>query len=360
MIDYLNKPGKELLLDLVNDDNKSTFTFEQVSFGPPVVVSMNQDERNTSCVVTADPTSPWYGSTPIYYERLFFERMFVDQDVEASSDEVQNDAQLLAALNAEFGLEMQPTDVTITGTYPRPGHKGEVTVTAKPGSYVYLGEFIVTFVGNKIQLIDYITHKVLDGLNYIPGPPVFVTKPRQFNAMSLAGPAADADGAFLFYPTTKDAMTFQGTNAEVQLALAGNKPGKISKGAGGAYDFAAADVTEIALSIALTDASEAAGDVLSQYDVFLRFSFLEDGAEQTVSSKLIKKPAGGEYRFVTEDEEPSDLVFNILPNASGKVLQFSLFNETLRSGEIKSVSLVAVRKDTFAARVVLHVPMVTA
>ncbi len=353
MIDYLNKPGKELLLDLVNDDNRATFTFEQVSFGGPEVNSMNQDERNTACLVTALPTSPWYGSVKVNYERLFFERMFVDQEIELSSNQIQNDAQLLEHLNAEYGLELEPTDVEIVGPYPESGRAGTVLMKAKPGSYVYLGELTIGFVGDKIALPDYITHTILDGFYYPPGDVSGLTKPRNAyeqrvstNSWNEAGDSLKLD------PALVGVYYANGNNTELFMAIGPDQAGRFPR-VDGKYDMSSVSVENFVYTIDLQDVShiDAGLSLLDVYDVRLRVAGATDGTPWSTEYKMVNTRGSAQWENMQDAED----FFNV-DLVDQHVFQGKVNLNDRVASDATSITLAAIRKESMAPRLLAHLP----
>ena len=341
MIDYLNKPGKELLLDLINDDNDATFTFDDLIFGPPVELSQNQDERNTACTVTASPASYWYGPVTTRFERLFLDRMFIDQEVEFSAKEVVSDATLLEAMNAEYGLQLEPTDVEIIGAYPGEFGSAALTVKAKPGSYVYLGEMVVQLIAEKIMLPNYITHTTLKGFQYPEALPGHVGKVVNSYTESLTLPGMD--------PSIVDHVFYEvGTNQEAIVGVGANMDGKV-KWSNGGHEVDP-DAKYMVLFELANPASLAEGAKLdSLYDFRLRI----DGSRE-IEYKVVAEGEGYVLREnVAEDATPEldDIVLTV--SESGLKLQ-ALVDLVAIGGTIRSATAVAIRKVGFGPRVLGH------
>jgi len=341
MIDYLNKPGKELLLDLINDDNDATFTFEELIFGPPVELSKNQDERNTACTVTASPTSYWYGPVTTRFERLFLDRMFIDQEVEFSAKDVVSDATLLDALNAEYGLKLEPTDVEVIGAYPGEFGTAELTVKAKPGSYVYLGEMVVQLIAEKIMLPNYITHTTLKGFQYPEAVPAHVGKVVNAYTEALTNPGMD--------PSIVDHVFYEvGTNQEAIVGVGANMNGKVAWSNGG-HDVTGGAKFMVLFELANPASLAEGAKIESLYDFRLRVE-----GNREVSYKFMAEDGN----YFLRQEVTGDAVVDLddiplVASASGLKFQALVDLEAIIGG-VQSATAVAIRKAGFGPRVLGH------
>jgi len=340
MIDYLNKPGKELLLDLINDDNDATFTFDELIFAAPVQLSLNQDERNTACTVTASPTSYWYGPVTTRFERLFLDRMFIDQEVEFSAKEVISDATLLDAINAEYGLQLEPTDVEVIGDYPGEFGSGTLTLRAKPGSYVYLGEMTVELIAEKIMLPSYVTHTTLRGFQYPTAKPSHIGKVLNAYTESLTNPDMD--------PSIVDHVFYEvGTNQETIVGVGANMDGPV-KWSNGGHEVLPGTKYMVLFEVANPVALEDGATIDSLYDFRLRVV-----GDREVTLKMHVEEGVYLLREEVTEGEPSVADIELTASANGLKLQALVDLEAL-FGNLVSATAVAIRKDVFTARVLGH------
>lgn len=340
MIDYLNKPGKELLLDLINDDNDATFTFDDLIFQAPVQLSLNQDERNTACTVVASPTSYWYGPVTTRFERLFLDRMFIDQEVEFSAKEVISDATLLDAINAEYGLQLEPTDVEVIGEYPGEFGSASLTLRAKPGSYVYLGEMVVELIAEKIMLPNYITHTTLTGFQYPTVKPAHIGKVLNAYTESLTNEGMD--------PSIVDHVFYEvGTNQETIVGVGANMNGPV-KWSNGGHEVVAGSKYMVLFELANPVSLEDGATIDTLYDFRLRVV-----GDREVTLKVHAVDGGYVLREDAVEGEPAAADINLTASANGLKLQALVDLEALY-GNLVSATAVAIRKEGFTARVLGH------
>lgn len=138
----LNKPSKELLLDILNATWKKAYTLSQVDF-EELRVMPKDHVMNTQVTVKPIGTVPGLKEPKnVYYNRLnlaLFGKKFGGKngvlDVQDSS--FTTIAQLLPQINAAFGTAMDVTDI-VDGPIPA-GKK--LVIKAHPTSFVYFGQF---------------------------------------------------------------------------------------------------------------------------------------------------------------------------------------------------------------------------
>lgn len=150
-IDIL-KTGQANFLELANTANGQTLTAEQMTIGAPVVYSDDTDgnPRNTQVTISALPGSlEFKGSQTLRYTRLSLADLLADyefQSVEGSTIE-----DVLAKVVSDLGLV--ESDVTLVETVMPDwedemidGETSPLTLRAVEGSYLYVGDGIVTVV----------------------------------------------------------------------------------------------------------------------------------------------------------------------------------------------------------------------
>lgn len=217
-----NKASDLLVLDLINDTNVNEDTqlsidlkVGEVVFGKPVAIAPNtpikpvdpvepgegggedgetptepvsattdlgtllkaapQDEVmkdwNTELLVTATRSSPYVGSVTVEYDRLDLERLFRNIAVNLDVKGAKTTSDLLARLNARYGLAIAKEEV-VEEPVPERNEENPVvnhTIKIKDTSLVYIGELAVTIgedadVGERLNLV--ITKTRLDGMHY--------------------------------------------------------------------------------------------------------------------------------------------------------------------------------------------------
>ena len=144
MSQSLKKPGRALVLDLINIANALTFVESDFTWGQPVSVTGRTDGRNTAVEITSTGNNTLVGSQTLYYNRLDLTQLFNGIDL-AFEDvpELVSTQDIIDRLNAQFELALDETDIVIEPLV-RDGEPPFVNVLkAQPGSYAYIGE--VTF-----------------------------------------------------------------------------------------------------------------------------------------------------------------------------------------------------------------------
>lgn len=160
----LNQPSREVILALINRDNGSSLTFEEVTFDPPVA-NPPAWVRNTTVTVRALDGSSVTGTRDVYYDRLDLGVQFSRTIPVVVADYLNTTHDALPYINEAYNLQLSEEDIIeefITGN----SH----TFKAAPTSYVWLGEvtFNILPVGddNDISLAEDIIQPVLDGFIY--------------------------------------------------------------------------------------------------------------------------------------------------------------------------------------------------
>jgi hypothetical protein len=141
----LNKPAKDLIIDLLNESNREyldalklkDLTEGNISLGTP---SANEEpaKHNTKIVVNSVVGGGFYNSVPVSYDRLSLSVLFSKlNQVRLDVRHPTSTSDLLPRLNKKFGLQLSPDDIvvqTITGA------RGDtVTLTAQPEALCYIG-----------------------------------------------------------------------------------------------------------------------------------------------------------------------------------------------------------------------------
>lgn len=106
----LNKPSRELLLDLINRTNniEPPLTFDQIDFDPPVALKpalVNIFKSNTKVIVKDLLSSGYINSRLVYYDRLAIGDLFEDEEVIVSVDFASVE-EAVTAFNESYGLAL--------------------------------------------------------------------------------------------------------------------------------------------------------------------------------------------------------------------------------------------------------------
>lgn len=207
----LNKIGRHLLLDLINRENSTAFTFEDVVFGTPAVIPNPVGFRNTRVTVSAKSGGRYVGHRTVDYQRIDIAQLFKPQYRRMYATGVSNTATLIAQINVRFGLQIEPTDVVSefidTSVLP-------VTYTLKfrPESYAFIGQVELELVGQLPNLSDVITVNLLDGFHYPSEPIIANTAPQHITGSGDLLVASGIAGNKMFIGRNDEAEIFVGVH----------------------------------------------------------------------------------------------------------------------------------------------------
>lgn len=157
---------KQKLLDLINEDNNTSLTLEQLRFSQPVTVTTGEnDNRNTKVIVYGVEAEGYGGQFPFTFERLDLAALFVGRTAIA---EVQGTnfslAEILASLSERFSITLYPEDFTSPDLGPE---SSTVTIVPNANSYYWLSTPLVVEITNKMTDISTtLPHTTLPGFEY--------------------------------------------------------------------------------------------------------------------------------------------------------------------------------------------------
>ncbi|QNR51821.1 putative virion structural protein [Xanthomonas phage Xoo-sp14] len=178
----LAKSGSELILDLINSENGTTITEEQLVFGEPTA---STEDGNTELNVAAAEDSPWNKFVDVKYDRLDLATLFAGQDVSVSVPKEATAADIICHLNFTYDLsfkidefELLPQD---DGAIPEP-----YKLRAKGNNLAYTGEFPLFVDLERMPLSARILKTELEGFHY-PNADV----PSWNNVIYTDGPIVD-------------------------------------------------------------------------------------------------------------------------------------------------------------------------
>jgi hypothetical protein len=155
----------EILVDLINLANGSALTTADVSFSPPT--ALTGASRNTGLTITAKPGGMYSGSRDVTYNRVDMGMIPGLRSTEFTvnpSWRYMHD--LVPAINAAYNLNLQPEDyyddqLPDFSDYTLNNHN--FLLRAQPGSYIYTNMLVLTAVGGKTLISDYLTQNLLSG-----------------------------------------------------------------------------------------------------------------------------------------------------------------------------------------------------
>lgn len=175
------KTGIQNLLDLINADNPTAnLTTAKVDLAAPVVAA-GTNGRNTTVVVTAKANQAFEGSVTVSLRRISITEATAAPDTNYGYDDDDTWAQLLTAAAAGLGVREEDVEIThyvlnstetaISGNGPADvlvGEPGQVRISAKAGSYLYVGTQLLDMVYDKPNLDTIVTTTDLDGFDPVP------------------------------------------------------------------------------------------------------------------------------------------------------------------------------------------------
>lgn len=183
--DYTKLP-EQILLDLINNDNGTSFQMGQLLFSAPTVRANDDGEpahnnRRTSIRVTAAEGTGYANYVDMKYNRIHFRDVFelnnldnaIEFPIAAIPFELTENtrlADLIPVINARYGLALQVSDFwdralpVFNG--PPPYDNAYVRLEAKPESPVFVGGVRLRILPNDYPLDQRLPNNVLSGLEY--------------------------------------------------------------------------------------------------------------------------------------------------------------------------------------------------
>ena len=148
MTQVLNKPSKEILVDLINRTNGSNLAAANVTFTAPEV-EIDQVGYNTSCKINLNAFPTAADALRIYYNRIDFGAMFGQRYVAFTNSSYNSTDDLIPLINSAFGLGLTTDDIEVENFTASP-LPYNVTIRAKATSLVYKGQFSVQLVSGAV------------------------------------------------------------------------------------------------------------------------------------------------------------------------------------------------------------------
>lgn len=158
----LNKSATQIIIDLIWRSNGIWFEYDTLDFGVPVAIDSPPPWAANTVVEITDnlmESELFTGSTKIAYRRLPLSEL-----VPYSTDPIVlpplpfQTTDLLAAINAAYQIQLQPSDV-VNETYRNLA--GPLTIAAAPTALCYIGSFTPNFTGPNLEAV--VTNPTLDG-----------------------------------------------------------------------------------------------------------------------------------------------------------------------------------------------------
>lgn len=171
MVDHVSnftQPEDKIILDLVNHDNGTNLSTEQVEL---TSITQTDTPGNVQALLTSKPDSGYSGDDLVQYQRLniqdFMNVYFPDGMVVQQGGAV-NISDLLPEINVALGTAIPVEniiDAPIEGWTGEPGEKLSLQLAIKAISAVYHGYAVFQVSADDIPLSSAISQKTLSGLN---------------------------------------------------------------------------------------------------------------------------------------------------------------------------------------------------
>lgn len=162
----LNKPSRELLLDLINDTNNINppLTFDQIALDPPVALRpglVSIFDSNTKVIVKDVQSTGYVNSRLVYYDRLAVSALFEDEEVVLSVD-FQDVEEAIVAFNDAYGLALDIAEIAMIEMVSE--RRVELTIGT---SYAYLpGSKLALNADTELTELEDRAHRVWYYANY--------------------------------------------------------------------------------------------------------------------------------------------------------------------------------------------------
>jgi hypothetical protein len=158
--------AKQELIDLINHDNHTTLTVDDVTFSAPTIV--NYQGRNTQVTVSANPNSALSGSMNVFYNRLAVSGLGYIGVV--SADAITPE-EFLAMVSANKGIdllaeEFEPFLVPVLEI----GTVGQIALVAKTTAIKWYGQTTADYTFNlppELALLSELVNITLPSQGYL-------------------------------------------------------------------------------------------------------------------------------------------------------------------------------------------------
>lgn len=175
------KPSQQIVIDLINEQNGKNLPYEAFQLGEIVPTP---DSKATTLTVSSRRGSGYRGSQTFNYNRIGLAEVPNILTGSTQEADLEKLSDLLTWINATWGINLGPSDVTVNGknllveddpVVQEYDVEQVFTVQAIPVSYVWMGGLEFTVTKTRSDLNDLITVRELDGLyppQYWPNEPI--------------------------------------------------------------------------------------------------------------------------------------------------------------------------------------------
>lgn len=139
----ITKPAHQILIDAINEENRTSLDYLEFDYTDPVVASLTNSDINTSLVLTPITASGYYNSSTVYYKRMDLAEIYSSKQIEIETGIRTLLSELIPEINLHYGINLTADDY-IEQTLPvidplDPGAKLFVTLQATADSVLFFG-----------------------------------------------------------------------------------------------------------------------------------------------------------------------------------------------------------------------------
>jgi hypothetical protein len=164
-LDFTKAP-EQLVIDMINNDNGTTLTTDQLTFGIP---ELSNGKHNSTVLVKAIENSKLKGSALIHYNRVDIGEIPNGRSTTFPVTTEVNLSDLVPAIDTAYNLRLTPADY-INTALPSfsniPNEELTVDLVAANTSLIFINKLTLT-VKHQVLLSNILNKLILNGLNYI-------------------------------------------------------------------------------------------------------------------------------------------------------------------------------------------------
>lgn len=158
MNDFTKDP-QQIIVDMLNAANGTTLRVDQLSFGVPTVNSAADAKRNTRLVIAGVPAQGVEGSIEVQYNRVAIDTVPGVRLRDFS--EVTSRAELVAAINARYAINITNSDCDLVG--PMLDYNTPVSLPMLDSSLIFTGALQLQVSGETEDLSNLIIRDTFTG-----------------------------------------------------------------------------------------------------------------------------------------------------------------------------------------------------
>lgn len=143
----IHKPALEILVDAINQENRTAFIADELSFGLPFDKTLLNSDINTAITLTPKTGSKYFSSVTVHYKRMDLDYIYKSSQIEITVGDRLLLSDLIPEINQYYGINL-----TVDDYYDQPlptidpldpNKRLLVTLQAKPESILFIGSAII-------------------------------------------------------------------------------------------------------------------------------------------------------------------------------------------------------------------------